>query len=409
MSSWGSSVPVSDVNSLKQQDAAAGNPERTEPGWRSERTPYGGDIPGGDALTRGNTTAPRGHFQSREMASNCEVSMLPGVKVAAPIHNCPLGTPHDSRQCGGVILLLREYSRSCRSVSACRWNRQGKGGRVHRNPNNMQTVKLRSGNEMPVIGLGTWQLTGEQCVTSVSEALQMGYRHIDTASGYSNHREVSAGIKASGVKREDIFVTSKVWRESLRYDDLIAECNQTLAELDTDYLDLYLIHWPNKDIPMTETFRALEKVHKDGKVRDIGVSNFTIAHVVEAIEASSVPISMNQVEYHAHLNQEDLLSECRKRGVLLTAYSPLGRGTVLKDETITSIAAGHGKEPSQVALRWLIQKGIVVIPKASSAEHIRSNFNIFDFELTADEMQQIDNIPVHQRLIDPDFGEFDRQ
>lgn len=271
----------------------------------------------------------------------------------------------------------------------------------------MQTVRLRSGNEMPMIGLGTWELRGDECVESVAKALRIGYRHIDTAAAYDNHAEVRKGIDRSGLKREDLFITSKVWYDDLHYDEVLKACDRALAELGTDYLDLYLIHWPNKNVPMEETFGALEKLQKDGKVRDIGVSNFTIAHIRKAVEVSRVPISMNQVEYHVHLNQKDLLAECRKHGIGITAYAPLGRKAVLSEPALEKTASRHGKTPAQVALRWLIQKGIVVIPKASSEEHLRANFQIFDFELSPEEMKMIDEVPTTKRYIAPDFAEFD--
>lgn len=280
-------------------------------------------------------------------------------------------------------------------------------GHVNGARNPMETVKLRSGNEMPMIGLGTWLLRGDECVEAVAKAIEIGYRHIDTAAAYENHAEIRKGIERSGLKREDLFITSKVWYDALHYDQVLAACDKALSELGTDYLDLYLIHWPNKHVPMEETFGALEKLHKDGKVRDIGVSNFTIAHIRRALEVSRVPISVNQVEYHVHLNQEDLLAECRKHGICITAYAPLARKAVLSEPALEEAASRHGKTPAQVALRWLVQKGIAAIPKASSEEHLRANFEIFDFELSPEEMKAIDEIPTRRRYIAPGWAEFD--
>lgn len=272
----------------------------------------------------------------------------------------------------------------------------------------MLTLQLKSGNRIPVLGLGTWQLNGEECINAVSLAIELGYRHIDTAEGYGNHEQVRAGIARSGIGREELFITSKVSHTNLRKTDLLRACDKALKELGTDYLDLYLVHWPNSSIPMEETFEAMAELVDAGKVRDIGVSNFTISHLKEAIQVSPKPISVNQVEYHAYLNQEDLLTECGKHGIILTAYSPLARGQLLNEPVLTSIASAHNKTVPQIALRWLVQKGIVVIPKARSKEHLMDNMNIFDFELTDDEMARINSIGIRKRLINPPWAEFDR-
>lgn len=272
----------------------------------------------------------------------------------------------------------------------------------------MLTLQLKSGNKMPVLGLGTWQLTGDECTNSVIMALELGYRHIDTAEGYGNHEQVRAGIEKSGVKREELFITSKVSHSNLRRADVLAACDKALKELRTDYLDLYLVHWPNSSIPMEETLGAMSELVDAGKVRDIGVSNFTISHMEEAARVSPKPISVNQVEYHAYLNQEDLLAKCNELGVVLTAYSPLARGELLNDAVLEGIAAAHGKTVAQIALRWLVQKGVVVIPKARSRKHLSDNMNIFDFELTDEEMARIDTIETTKRLINPPWAEFDR-
>lgn len=271
------------------------------------------------------------------------------------------------------------------------------------------TFKMPSGNEIPAIGLGTYLMKGDECAEAVRRGLEVGYRHLDTASIYENHEAVRTGMQKSGVRREEIYLTSKVWYDFLHYDDVLRECDLALKELGTDYLDLYLIHWPNKNVPMEETFRAIEKIQRDGKARDIGVSNFTIAHIKEAVSVSKAPIAMNQVEYHVHFNQEDLLAECQKHGIRITAYAPLGRGAVLADPVLATVAEKYGKTPAQVALRWMVQKGVVVIPKASSVEHLRANFDILGFELADEEMDAISTIRVHERLIDVPFGEFDRK
>ena len=173
-----------------------------------------------------------------------------------------------------------------------------------------------------------------------------------------------------------------------------------------DYLDLYLIHWPNKDVNLSETFRAFKKLVQEGKVKSIGISNFNAARVKEAKEKSEIPISVNQVEYHAYLNQENLLKTCKENGIVVTAYSPLARGELFDDPILIKISNEVDRKPGQVALRWLIQKGLVAIPKASSEKHIKENKEIFDFELSSRQMNDINNIQVRKRLVNPGFSEF---
>jgi len=192
----------------------------------------------------------------------------------------------------------------------------------------MKYVELDSGNKMPMVGFGTFTLTGDVCRESVEKAIELGYTHIDTAEIYENEKEVGQGIKTglekTSLTREDLFVTSKVWKDNLHYDEVIEACEGTLDDLGLDYLDLYLIHWPNSDIPMEGTFKALAKLKKDGKIKDIGVSNFTTTHLKKAQKVSSEPISINQVEYHPYLNQNKLLNYCKENGIAVTAFSPLG-------------------------------------------------------------------------------------
>ena len=271
----------------------------------------------------------------------------------------------------------------------------------------MQTANLSSGYEMPVLGLGTWQLTGNKCKSSVKKALELGYRHIDTAWIYENQEEVGEAIKESEIKREKLFITSKVWTDNLRYNEVLEQCDETLQQLQLSYLDLYLIHWPNKDVDLKGTFRAFKKLVDDKKVRSIGVSNFNIARIKEAKMKSEIPISVNQVEYHPYLNQEKLLKTCRENKIIVTAYSPLARGKVLDDPILTKIANEVDKKPGQISLRWLIQKGLVVIPKASSEEHIKEDMEIFNFKLSERQMDEINGIQIKRRLVNPGFSEFE--
>ncbi len=259
-------------------------------------------------------------------------------------------------------------------------------------------VKLPGGIEIPALGLGTWQLKGRQCTETVQLALQLGYRHIDTAEIYANQREIGAAIK--DFNREELFIVSKVWSTNLRYNDVLQACEKTLQELGTDYLDLYLIHWPNKKVPVQETLRAMQQLKQDGKIRAIGVSNFTILDLHEAEQTGAV-IATNQIEMHPLLQQKNLGHYCSIKKIPITAYSPIARGAVLKNETILKVAAVHGKTAAQVSLKWLLQKGTIVIPKASGREHLQENLDIFDWQLSKEEIEEIDSIKKEKRAVNP--------
>ena len=271
----------------------------------------------------------------------------------------------------------------------------------------MQLATLSSGRTMPMLGLGTWELTGRECARTVSRALRLGYRHIDTAVFYDNHKDVAAGIEDSGVDRGDIFITTKVWRDKLHFDDVLRECDHSLKELELDCVDLLLVHWPNSAIPLAETLRAFRRLLDEGKIRDAGVSNFTVKHLAQAVALDEEPIAVNQVEYHPFLNQQVLLDYCQANGVVLTAYAPLARGRVKGDTLLTSVARHCSRSEWQVALRWMVQKGIVVIPKASSDEHLKANMDIFDWTITDEDMASLDANPTRFRLMNWDVGEFE--
>ncbi len=261
----------------------------------------------------------------------------------------------------------------------------------------MQQVKLVTGYEMPVLGLGTWDLGGAAGKQAVVEALGMGYTHIDTAWMYENQREIGDVLREAGVDRSELFITSKVWRTHLHYDGVLEQCEETLRDLQTGYVDLFLIHWPDDETPMAETFRALQRIFEEGKARSIGVSNFTVDHMEEAQGVSGAPICVNQIKYHPGEEKRDVLRWCRDHKVVVTAYSPLGKGRVLKAPALVEAAERHGKTPAQVALRWLVQQGMVVIPKASSKAHLQENMDLFDWALSADEMARMVEIVQQQR------------
>lgn len=261
------------------------------------------------------------------------------------------------------------------------------------------------GGHMPVIGFGTFQIEGDDCRKAVKMALESGYRHIDTARMYKNEKEVGQGIKDAPVSREDIFLTTKLQMGELDPAGVRTSCENSLRDLDTDYLNLLLIHWPETSVPLTDTLGAMAKLKKEGKIRHIGVSNFTVAWMNEAVNATSEHIFCNQIEYHPYLNQDPPIDVCQQHGTGIVAYSPLARGKVLQDRTLAEIGRKYGKNPAQVALRWLIeQKDVIAIPKGSSPDHIRSNFDIFDFSLDAEDFASIQQRQTNGRLIDPDFA-----
>lgn len=252
------------------------------------------------------------------------------------------------------------------------------------------------GERVPALGFGTWRLSGEACREAVEDALSIGYRHIDTAQMYGNEAEVGAAIQAAGVDRREVFLTTKIWPDNLAAEDVRRTSEESLRRLKTDYVDLLLIHWPNERVPLEETLDAMMELQREGKTHHIGVSNFSPDLFRQAV--AHAPIFCNQVEYNPFVPQQALLELARLEDALLTAYRPLARGEVLSEPTLREIGARHGKNPAQVALRWLLQQeNVAAIPKAARPEHRRSNFDIFDFELSEDEMRRISSIGQRER------------
>ena len=238
------------------------------------------------------------------------------------------------------------------------------------------------------MGLGTYRLTGEQCTRAVERALSLGYRHIDTAQMYHNEDEVGRGLRNSGVDRDDVFLVTKVWPSDFSHDDVIRTTRESLRKLGTEYVDLLLLHWPSRDVPLEETLGAMTELQEEGSVKRVGVSNFPPQMVGEAAE--NVEVFCNQVEYHPYRAQDELLKQAREMDYLLTAYQPIARGAILNDGTLKEIGEAHGKTPAQVALRWLIQQEkVAAIPKAASEEHLEGNLDIFDFGLSDEEMERV--------------------
>jgi diketogulonate reductase-like aldo/keto reductase len=248
-------------------------------------------------------------------------------------------------------------------------------------------------------------LTGRECTKIVKKALNLGYNHIDTAEAYGNHKEIGKALKE--FDKSDIFITSKLWRSDLHYKDALKACDKVLRDLGIECLDLYLIHWPNRNVPMEETFRALKELVENGKVKSVGVSNFTINHLKDAMEISEAPINVNQVEFHPYLYQKELWDFCKDNNIQITAYSPLDRTKVFDEPTIIELTKKYDKTPAQICLRWEIEKGLVVIPKSSSETHLKQNMEIFDWELDGEDIEKMDSIKRRHRFVKTTFHEFD--
>ena len=244
------------------------------------------------------------------------------------------------------------------------------------------------GFKIPIIGLGTWALRGRDCARLTEQAIRIGYRHIDTAQMYDNEREVGEGVRASGI-RPEVIVTTKVQPTMLAPHDLERSVMESLAKLRLDVIDLLLIHWPNPRVPLAETLGAMAKMKQEGYVRQIGVSNFTLALLAEASRISTEPLVCNQIECHPFLNQDKVIAACRDYKMAVVAYSPIARGGAKGNELLETIGRAHEKTAPQVCLRWLVQQGIIVIPRTSKVERLEENFSLFDFELTDGEMRDI--------------------
>jgi 2,5-diketo-D-gluconate reductase B len=260
-----------------------------------------------------------------------------------------------------------------------------------------QTVEAK-GFKLPIVGLGTWAL--RDVARMVEQAIRIGYRHIDTAQMYGNEAEVGQGVRASG-KRAEVMVTTKVQPTLLAPHDLERSVKESLAHLRLDVIDLLLIHWPNPRVPLAETLGAMAKMQREGYTRAIGVSNFTVALLDEANKVSSEPVVCNQIECHPFLNQDKVIAACRKHGMAVVAYSPVARGSAAGNAVLARIGKAHGKSAAQVSLRYLVQQGIVAIPRTNRLERLEENFALFDFELSDAEMREIHGLSGrNDRIVD---------
>lgn len=263
----------------------------------------------------------------------------------------------------------------------------------------MNYVTLNNGVRMPQLGFGVWQVEDNQATAAVSKAIEVGYRSIDTAMIYKNEVGVGKAIKESGIPRDELFITTKVWNTDQGFDNTLRAFDESLERLGLDYVDLYLIHWPTPQFDeYIDTYKALEKLYNDGRVKAIGVCNFEIEHLERLLKECNVVPVLNQVECHPYLQQNELKEFCAKHNIYVEAWSPLEQGgEVLKDKVVMKIAETHSKSPAQVVLRWHLQNNTIVIPKSVTPSRIEENFNVFDFELTADEMAAIKELNLNRR------------
>ncbi len=268
----------------------------------------------------------------------------------------------------------------------------------------MKNLNIK-GTTIPALGFGTYELRGKECVEAVRIAIDSGYMHIDTAQIYENEAEVGEGIKKSG-KRDKIFLTTKIWRNEFAAGTAQKSVDESLKKLKTDYVDLLLVHWPFPEVPVAQMVAEVMTAKEAEKAKAIGVSNFTVSQMEEALKISGGEIVCNQVEYHPYLSQKPVLEFVQKSDMALTAYSPVARGKIIKDKAIQEIGLKYGKNAGQVGLRWLIQQNnVAAIPKSGTSANIKSNIDIFDFELTAEEMKKIHTLAkVDGRQVNPSWG-----
>lgn len=262
-----------------------------------------------------------------------------------------------------------------------------------------------NGANIPLLGLGTWDIRGDVCKRIVEQALRLGYRHVDTAQAYENEREVGEGVRNCGVPRDQIHVTTKVWWTQLSPADFLRSTRESLAKLKLDYVDLLLIHWPNPSVPLDQTIAALCKAKRDGMTKHVGISNFPTALIDQAVQYSTEPIATNQVEMHPYLDQSKVVAACKANGISVTAYSPIVRGKAGDDPVLAKIGRAHKKSVAQVCLRFLVQQGVVAIPRTSKVERLSENSEIFDFELSPAEMAEIRSLSRSDgRMISPSWA-----
>lgn len=271
----------------------------------------------------------------------------------------------------------------------------------------MDTMKkLANGIEMPRLGLGVWRVEETDATNSVKWAIENGYHLIDTAAVYKNEKGVGEGIRQSGIKREELFVTTKLWNADQGYDSALKAFDDSLERLGLDYVDLYLIHWPVEG-KFNDSWRAMEEIYESGRAKAIGVSNFHQHHIEKLMTTAKIKPMVDQIELHPTFTQEPLREYLAQEGIAVEAWSPLGQGKILENPTLVEIGKKHNKSAAQIIIRWHLQSDIIVIPKSVHEERIKENFDVFDFELSSDEIKQIDGLNINERLGgDPDNFNF---
>ncbi|KAI8930248.1 putative reductase [Entophlyctis helioformis] len=255
----------------------------------------------------------------------------------------------------------------------------------------MTSIKLNSGYSIPTVGLGVWQAEKEETVPAILWALEAGYRHIDTAALYKNEEEVGEAIRKSGIPRDQIFVTTKLWNDDQGYEQALAGFDVSLKKLGLDYIDLYLLHAP---LPgkRADSWRALEKLHKEGKIRSIGVSNYGVHHLKEMESYATITPAVNQIEITPYLQRREIVDYCKSKGIVIQAYSPLTQGQKLNDPPLVGVAAKYGKSTAQILIRWGIEKGFVTLPKSVKKDRLAANIDVFDFKITPGDMAVLDGL-----------------
>lgn len=269
----------------------------------------------------------------------------------------------------------------------------------------LMLYKTIQGIDVPAIGVGTYLLHDDECRKAVQMALDIGYRHIDTAQMYNNEQDVGQAIHSSSVAREELYLTTKIWHTNLAPDQVLQSTEQSLRKLDTDYVDLLLIHWPNNHFDLDKTIEAMLVLRDQGKAINIGVSNFPLSLLQQANDELQAPIFCEQIEFHPFLGQQDILNYAIENDIMLTAYAPLGQGEAINNDTLKEIGKHYNKSASQIALRWLIEhENVAAIPKSSSQKHLEENLDIFDFKLHEEDFRRIDDLDKSQRIVNPPFA-----
>lgn len=259
---------------------------------------------------------------------------------------------------------------------------------------NKESIKLNNETYIPSIGFGTSLVTGEECTKIIKTALEVGYRHIDTASVYENEIEIGNAIKQSKIDRKELFITSKVWKDAMGYENTLKSFENSLKRLDLEYIDLFLIHWPNnKDEQLNiETWKALETLYKSGKVKAIGVSNFLKHHLEKLLKSCEIIPAVNQIEFHPGLMRQETIDFCKEKNIVVEAWAPLGKGKMLSNETLINIAKKYNKSTAQLCLKWCLQNDVIPLPKSENESRMKQNLDLFDFEITEEDMEMINNM-----------------